>query len=75
MPMDYLRSIEHMQLPLRVVDAHALQCIRVLQAAGMIEATVVSSDVPGVDSAAEVHTITEKGRVALAHYAQGKPFP
>lgn len=75
MPMDYLHSIEHMHLPLRVVDQHALQCIRVLRAAGMLEAAVVSSDVPGQDDAAEVIKITDKGRVALAKYAQGKPFP
>lgn len=74
MPMDYLRSVEHMQLPLLVDDQHALQCVRILRAAGLIQATVMASDVPGVDRSAQIHAITQEGRVALAKYAQGKPF-
>lgn len=73
MPMDYLHSVEHMQYPLRVVDPHALECVRVLRAAGLIEATVMAS-APGVDAVAEIRCITDKGRLALAQYAQGKPF-
>lgn len=75
MPMDYLRSVEHMQFPLLVVDQHALQCVRVLRAAGMIEATLLASEVPGVDQSALIQAITPKGRVALAYHAQGKPLP
>jgi hypothetical protein len=75
MPMDYLRSVEHMQLPLLVVDQHALQCVRVLRAAGMIQATVMASDVSGEDQSALIQAITLEGRVALAKYAQGKAFP
>jgi hypothetical protein len=72
--MDYLRSVEHMQLPLLVVDQHALQCVRVLRAAGLIKATVMASDVAGEDQSALIQAITQEGRVALAKYAQGKPF-
>ena len=74
MPMDYLRSIEYLDLPLRVDDEHAVQCIRVLRAAGMVDATFVASEVLGREVAA-VQAITTKGRVALAQHAQGKPFP
>jgi hypothetical protein len=73
--MDYLRSVEHMQLPLLVVDQQALQCVRVLRAAGMIQATVMASDVSGEDQSALIQAITLEGRVALAKYAQGKAFP
>ncbi|WP_147283012.1 hypothetical protein [Pseudorhodoferax soli] len=73
--MDYLLSIEYVQLPFRVTDERALQCVRVLKAAGLIEASIVASDVPGRDSAADIRAITGKGRVAIAHHAQGKPLP
>lgn len=75
MPMDYLRSVEHMQLPLLVVDQHVLQCVRILRAAGLIQATVMASEVPGADQSALIQAITREGRFALAKYAQGKPFP
>lgn len=74
MPMDYLLAIEHVQLPFRVSDEQAIQCVRVLKAAGLIDAKVVASDVPGRDVAADIYAITGKGRVALAHLAQGKPL-
>ncbi|WP_114472634.1 hypothetical protein [Pseudorhodoferax soli] len=73
--MDYLLSIEHVHLPFRVTDEHALQCVRVLKAAGLIEASIVGSDVPGKDSVADIRAITGKGRVAIAHRRQGKPLP
>lgn len=75
MPLDYLRSaIDCRPLPVHVDDEHGLQCIRVLLAAGLIEATVTPADIPGVDRSAEVHAITTQGRVALARYVQGKPL-
>jgi hypothetical protein len=73
--MDFLRSIEYHEFPLRIADRHGLQCLRVLHAAKLVEATFAGDQETGIDTAAEVKGITEKGRVALAQRAQGKPFP
>lgn len=75
MPMDYLRSIEHVQLPFRVTDERAIECLHVLAAAELVDATFVASDVPGLDRAVDIDAITARGRVALACYAQGKRLP
>jgi L-arabinose isomerase len=75
MPTDFLHSIEYHDFPLHVTDRHGLECLRVLHAARLVEATFVVSQETGIDTAAEVKGITEKGRVALAQRAQGKPFP
>ena len=75
MPMDYLCSIEHVRFPFRATDEHAIQCLQVLAAAKLVDVTFVSSGVPGVDRAADIHAITDRGRVALACHAQGKPLP
>lgn len=74
MPMDYLQSIEYLQLPFRAVDERALQCVRALAAAGLVDARFVVSNESGGDSAADIRAITDQGRAALAHFAQGKPF-
>lgn len=75
MPMNYLEAIEYHTFPMRVVDQQALQCLRVLLAAELVDATITASAETGLDAVAEVHGITVKGRVALAQRAQGKPFP
>jgi hypothetical protein len=72
--MDYLRSIEHMQLPFRITDVAAIQYIHVLHAAGLVDVKMVLCPATGIDKAADVLAITPKGRVALAHHAQGRPF-
>ncbi|WP_326541952.1 hypothetical protein [Pseudorhodoferax sp.] len=72
--MDYLRSIEYHEFPVRVSDTRGLQCLRVLLSAELVEATFTVSPETGLDTAAEVRGITMEGRVALARYAQGKPF-
>lgn len=65
---------DYLNRPLRTEAQQAIQCIRVLRAAGMIDATVVPSEVAGHDLAAVVLAITTKGRARLAQDAQGKPF-
>lgn len=75
MSMDYLRSIEYVKLPFRVTDERAIECVHVLAAAKLVDVTFVSSGVPGIDRAADIEAITERGRVALAYHAQGKPLP
>lgn len=74
MPMDYLDSIDHLALPFRVTDEYAIQCLQVLVAANLIEATFVPSDAPGIDRAADVRAITQRGRAALESYRRGKTF-
>lgn len=73
--MDFLRSIEYHEFPLRIADRHGLQCLRVLHAAKLVKAAFALSLETGIDTAAEVQGITDKGRVALAQRAQGRPFP
>lgn len=74
MAMEYLSALEHVKFPFRITDEQALQCLRVLKAAGLVDAVFVQSVEPGTDQAADVLAITAKGRVALAHLAQGRPF-
>lgn len=69
-PMDYLRSVEYMDLPLRVEGERATDCVRLLQAAGLVMAAIKAAGGDG----AIITAITPKGRAALAQYAQGKPF-
>lgn len=74
MPMEYLSALEHVKFPFRITDEHALQCLRVLEAAELVDAVFVPSVDPGTDQAADILAITPKGRVALARLAQGRPF-
>ena len=72
--MDYLRSIEYHEFPMRVTDPRGLECLRVLAAAELVEVAFTVSPETGLDTAAAVQRITTGGRVALARYMQGKPF-
>lgn len=66
MPMDFLRSIQHVRLPLRVDDPEEIGCVRLLRAAQLVEAIVKESDVPGEDDYVLVEKITALGRAELA---------
>lgn len=74
MPMDYLQTIKDHVFPILVSDVHGLECARVLDAAGLIEATFEPGSRPGTDAAAVVRRITGAGWSALDRYVQGKPL-
>ena len=72
MPLDYLRSIENESFPLQTTDVHAVDCIRVLLAAEMIDAQVLPEGRAGQPALALVNGITPLGRAALARQESGK---
>jgi hypothetical protein len=74
MPLDYLQSVKNHEFPLRVSDVHGVECVQVLAAAGLIDATFEPGERPGTDIAAVVQRITSEGVAALNRYAQGKPL-
>ncbi|KQW54153.1 hypothetical protein ASC92_22755 [Variovorax sp. Root411] len=74
MPMDYLRKIEKADFPLRVEDAHDINNVMVLKAAGFVEADM--EEMPSSDPAercevAVVRRITPLGRAALERLDRG----
>lgn len=75
MPMDYLRTIEHAQFPLRVESTDDINNIAVLKAAGLVDAEINGvpgdSTVTGEGEFAVVHGITPLGRKALADLRGG----
>ncbi|HVR52948.1 MAG TPA: hypothetical protein VMS38_24705 [Pseudorhodoferax sp.] len=73
MPLDYFRTIAQSELPLRVEDEHGVQCVHVLRAAGLVEATVVYGDATGAPFAI-VHAITHEGQAALQRDSRNKPL-
>lgn len=66
------RSIARSASALRVDDAHGVQCVHVLRAAGLVAATVVydAQDTPF----AIVHGITHEGPATLARDSEKKPL-
>lgn len=73
MPMDYFRSIAASAFPMRVEDEHGVQCVHVLRAAGLVEATVVYGDAPGAPFAI-IHGITHEGQAVLQRDNRNKPL-
>lgn len=75
MPMDYLRTIENAQFPLRVESTHDINNVAVLKAAGLVDAeisgTPADSPSPGEPEVAVVSGITPLGRKALADHREG----
>ncbi|MGJ7615657.1 MULTISPECIES: hypothetical protein [unclassified Variovorax] len=70
MPLDYLRKIEHVGLPLLVDDENDIRCIAVLLAAGLLDAAVpppsAGGEADGVQLPAVVKKITPLGRAELS---------
>jgi hypothetical protein len=70
MPLDYLRKIQHAELPLRVEDPKEIDCVAVLLAAGMVAAFISKPSSrtqpdPPIELAI-VEGITALGRAELA---------
>lgn len=74
MPLDYLRKIEHLGLPLVVDDENDIRCIAVLLAAGMVDAAVPPPSAgpapDGVQLPAIVKKITPLGRAELMRHGE-----
>ncbi len=68
MALDFLRSIEHVALPLRIDDADEIRCVRILRAARLIEAVVKEASGPGEDDFVLIEKITWQGRSELARW-------
>lgn len=69
MPLDFLRKVQHAQLPLSVPDSHGIQCLAVLKAAGYVKAAIPKPskgrDTYGHQEPALLLQITDRGRKAL----------
>lgn len=71
MPLDYLRKVQNATLPLEVVSMADIDLLRVLRAAGYVEAAIPKPskgrDTYGHQGPAFLLRITDEGRTALAH--------
>lgn len=74
MPMDYLQTIKDHVFPVLVSNVNGMECLRVLDAAGLVEATFEPDERAEMDAAAIVLRITAHGWTALERDEQGKPL-
>ena len=65
MPRDYLKKIAHATFPLRVEDPYEVECVHVLRAADLVDATVTPASDHGRPEEVVVHRITPIGRAEL----------
>ncbi len=74
MPMECLKFVARQKLPCHVFDAAEMEKLRVLRAAGLVEAFIPSPDLPVrsgmIHTPATVLEITVKGRLALQESPQ-----
>jgi len=69
MTMDLLRSIASTRLPRSITSPEDIDRVRILRAAGLVVAFIPApsrpSTLPGIEKAAQVLTITQKGHEEL----------
>jgi hypothetical protein len=65
MPLEFLRTVAELELPLTVTDEGNIDKTRVLVAAGMITASLPE---PGTGAPAQIHSVTGLGRATLKVY-------
>ncbi|RYE41602.1 MAG: hypothetical protein EOP24_36115 [Hyphomicrobiales bacterium] len=72
MPLDFLRKVQHAQLPLSVPDSHGIECLAVLEAAGYVKAAIPKPskgrDTYGHQEPAFLLQITDLGRQAISDH-------
>lgn len=62
-PLEFLRTIQHEKLPLRVVGPTEVTCVEMLKAVDFVKAVIIS--VEATNAEARVDGITRLGRSAL----------
>lgn len=72
MPLEFLRTVAELELPLTVTDEGSIDKTRVLVAAGMITASLPE---PGTGASAQIHTVTGLGRATLKVYRTDRLQP
>lgn len=72
MPLEFLRTVAELELPLAVTDEGNIDKTRVLVAAGMITASLPE---PGTGAPAQIHSVTGLGRATLKVYRADRLRP
>ena len=70
MPRDYLQKIARAAFPLRVEDPYEVQCVHVLRAADLVDATVSAAKEDAGPEVVVVQRITPMGRAELDRIAR-----